>query len=138
MPLSAFQVLFNANLIFNDFSRHFCIIQELFKTVRTLYKYFPHVKASFEQTKKAPHPQCYIPTPKVISGLVLEKLLKLFFPHINVVALLVICQGSFEKLSFRVLRLDMEFNLPSGLEEMFENVDRQMDDRPMPRSLAYY
>ena len=45
--------------------------------------------SSFEQTWKAQHPQCYIPSLKVISLLVLEKIFKGFLPYMGVVAILV-------------------------------------------------
>ena len=37
--------------------------------------------SSFEQIWQAPHPECYIPSPKVIGLLVLEKIFKGFLPY---------------------------------------------------------
>ena len=53
--------------------------------------------SSFEQTLLGPRPQCCIPSPKVISPLVLEKSYEGFFPYMGMVAILVTWPGSFEQ-----------------------------------------
>ena len=53
-------------------------------------KYFKiNLGSSFEQTWLALHPQCYIPRPKDIGLLALEKIFKGFLPYMGVVAILV-------------------------------------------------
>ena len=52
----------------------------------------------FEQTWLAPHPQCYIPSPKVIDLLVPEKIFKGFLPYMDMVAILVMCPRLIEQI----------------------------------------
>ena len=45
--------------------------------------------SSFEQTWEALHPQCYIPSPKVTSFLVLEKNIKRYLPYMGMAVIFV-------------------------------------------------